>query len=80
VLLAFGVANFFGTSLAGYLVTRSVSLTLTGMALVMSVTAVVLVSFWQSAVAGRCRRGDVGPGVWFDADRLVNVDLPGGAG
>ncbi|HAU5565440.1 major facilitator transporter [Pantoea sp. BL1] len=45
VLLAFGVANFFGTSLAGFLVTRSVSLTLTGMALVMSVTAVVLVSF-----------------------------------
>ncbi|HBZ14367.1 MFS transporter [Candidatus Pantoea floridensis] len=45
VLLAFGVANFFGTSLAGYLVTRSVSLTLTGMALVMSVTALVLVSF-----------------------------------
>ncbi len=45
VLLAFGVANFFGTSLAGYLVTRSVSLTLTGMALVMSVTAVLLVSF-----------------------------------
>lgn len=45
VLLAFGVANFFGTSLAGYLVTRSVSLTLSGMALVMSVTALVLVSF-----------------------------------
>ncbi len=45
VLLAFGVANFFGTSLAGFLVTRSVSLTLTGMALVMSVTAVLLVSF-----------------------------------
>lgn len=54
VLLAFGVANFFGTSLAGYLVTRSVSLTLTGMALVMSVTAVLLVSFgnvsWLVAV------------------------------
>ncbi|ADU67669.1 MFS transporter [Pantoea sp. At-9b] len=45
VLLAFGVANFFGTSLAGYLVTRSVSLTLSGMALVMSVTALMLVSF-----------------------------------
>ncbi|NWA59493.1 MFS transporter [Pantoea sp. B9002] len=45
VLLAFGVANFFGTSLAGYLVTRSVSLTLTAMALVMSVTALLLVSF-----------------------------------
>ncbi|MBP2196131.1 MFS transporter [Pantoea cypripedii] len=45
VLLAFGVANFFGTSLAGYLVTRSVSLTLSGMALLMSVTALVLVSF-----------------------------------
>lgn len=45
VLLAFGVANFFGTSLAGFLVTRSVSLTLSGMALVMSVTALVLVSF-----------------------------------
>lgn len=45
VLLAFGVANFFGTSLAAWLVTRSVSLTLTGMALVMSVTAVLLVSF-----------------------------------
>ena len=54
VLLVFGVANFFGTSLAGYLVTRSVSLTLTGMALVMSVTAVLLVSFgnvsWLVAV------------------------------
>lgn len=54
VLLAFGVANFFGTSLAGYLVTCSVSLTLTGMALVMSVTAVLLVSFgnvsWLVAV------------------------------
>jgi len=45
VLLAFGVANFFGTSLAGYLVTRSVSLTLSGMALIMSVTALLLVSF-----------------------------------
>ncbi|WP_276739488.1 MFS transporter [Pantoea septica] len=45
VLLAFGVANFFGTSLAGYLVTRSVSLTLSAMALVMSVTALLLVSF-----------------------------------
>ncbi|RPE04686.1 MFS transporter [Candidatus Pantoea deserta] len=45
VLLAFGVANFFGTSLAGYLVTRSVSLTLSGMALVMSATALLLVSF-----------------------------------
>lgn len=44
VLLAFGVANFFGTSLAGYLVTRSVSLTLSGMALVMSATALLLVS------------------------------------
>ncbi|MDE1189945.1 MAG: MFS transporter [Pantoea sp.] len=54
VLLAFGVANFFGTSLAGYLVTRSVSLTLSGMALLMSVTALVLVSFggvsWLVAV------------------------------
>ncbi|MFZ4212225.1 MFS transporter [Pantoea endophytica] len=47
VLLAFGVANFFGTSLAGYLVTRSVSLTLTAMALVMSVTALLLVSFGE---------------------------------
>jgi len=45
VLLAFGVANFFGTSLAGYLVTRSVSLTLSAMALVMSATALLLVSF-----------------------------------
>ncbi|QDY40685.1 MFS transporter [Candidatus Pantoea soli] len=45
VLLAFGVANFFGTSLAAWLVTRSVSLTLTGMALLMSVTALLLVSF-----------------------------------
>ncbi len=45
VLLAFGVANFFGTSLAGYLVTRSVSLTLSVMALVMSATALLLVSF-----------------------------------
>ncbi|MEZ3500019.1 MFS transporter [Pantoea sp. KPR_PJ] len=45
VLLAFGVANFFGTSLAGYLVTRSVSLTLSGMALVMSATALLLVIF-----------------------------------
>lgn len=45
VLLAFGVANFFGTSLAGYLVTRSVSLTLSGMALLMSATALLLVSF-----------------------------------
>ena len=44
-LLAFGVANFFGTSLAGFLVTRSVSLTLSGMALLMSVTALMLVSF-----------------------------------
>jgi len=44
-LLAFGVANFFGTSLAGYLVTRSVSLTLSGMALLMSLTALLLVSF-----------------------------------
>ena len=45
VLLAFGVANFFGTSLAGYLVTRSLSLTLSGMALLMSATALLLVSF-----------------------------------
>ncbi|THB83150.1 MFS transporter [Pantoea allii] len=45
VLLAFGVANFFGTSLAGFLVTRSVSLTLSGMALLMSITALLLVSF-----------------------------------
>ncbi len=41
-LLAFGVANFLGTSLAGVLVTRSISLTLTGMALLMSITAVTL--------------------------------------
>ncbi|WP_065650330.1 MULTISPECIES: MFS transporter [Pantoea] len=46
-LLAFGVANFFGTSLAGVLVTRSLSLTLTGMALLMSVTAVVLSAMAQ---------------------------------
>lgn len=46
-LLAFGIANFFGTSLAGVLVTRSVSLTLTGMALLMSVTAVILSAMAQ---------------------------------
>ena len=46
-LLAFGVANFFGTSLAGVLVTRSLSLTLTGMALLMSVTAIVLSAMAQ---------------------------------
>lgn len=45
VLLAFGIANFLGTYLAGYLVTRSVSLTLSGMALLMGITASLLVGF-----------------------------------
>nr|MBA2814147.1 MFS transporter [Candidatus Pantoea persica] len=74
MLLAFGVANFFGTSLAGgYLVTRSVSLTLSGVAL-------LLVNFGDLSLAGRRGRGAIGTGVWLDVDRLVHLDFARGAG
>ncbi|WP_017347325.1 MFS transporter [Pantoea sp. A4] len=44
VLLGFGIANFFGTSLAGWLLARSVWRTLAGMSLLMSLMALVLVN------------------------------------
>lgn len=49
ILLAFGVANFFGTSLAGYLLMRNLHLTLSGMTLLMSLLALLLVLFGHYA-------------------------------
>jgi len=50
ILLAFGVANFVGTSLAGYLLMRNLHLTLGGTTLLMGIMAILLAVFGHNSV------------------------------
>jgi predicted MFS family arabinose efflux permease len=50
ILLGFGVANFIGTSIAGHLLSRSLRLTLALVPLVMSVLALMMVTFGHIAL------------------------------
>ncbi|STT72810.1 putative inner membrane transport protein [Klebsiella pneumoniae] len=53
ILLGFGIANFIGTSVASYLLSRSLRLTLALVPLMMSVLALLMVDVWPSDRAGR---------------------------
>ena len=50
ILLGFGLANFVGTSIAGYLLARSLRLTLALVPLVMSILALMMVTFGHLAL------------------------------
>jgi len=50
ILLAFGVANFVGTSLAGYLLMRNLHLTLGGTTLLMGIMAILLAVFGHNSL------------------------------
>ena len=50
ILLAFGVANFVGTSLAGYLLMRNLHLTLGGNTLLMGIMAILLAVFGHNSL------------------------------
>ncbi|MEX0491743.1 MFS transporter [Raoultella terrigena] len=50
ILLGFGLANFVGTSIAGYLLARSLRMTLALVPLVMSILALMMVTFGHLAL------------------------------
>lgn len=50
ILLGFGLANFVGTSIAGYLLARSLHMTLALVPLVMSILALMMVTFGHLAL------------------------------
>ena len=76
VLLGFGVANLIGTLLSGFMLERSLRVTLASMPLVMAVFAACLATFNSALWAGSRAHYAVGNGVRRRAGRLVDMAHP----
>ena len=75
-LLGFGLANLFGTLLAGFLLERSLRVTLAFMPLVMAILCAGLATFHSTLSAGFRGHRTLGNGVRRRARRLVDVAHP----
>ncbi len=76
VLLGFGVANLIGTMLSGFMLERSLRLTLASMPLVMAFISASLATFNSSLWSGSRAHHAVGNGVRRRARRLVDLAHP----